>query len=167
MAVTINKLVQSKNPLLFITGPRALDNINYYHKTMREFQVSITAKCIKTEGHKEIAYSHIFIWFCHLCMNSICSSPDTHLDVQMTVANKVTENSVIYKEWYHILTLTMQITCEVHARLLRLYPCSIVLVLAVVALGGLAGRPADMALLSCDLCAVLRPAQEVRSERPQ
>jgi hypothetical protein len=28
------------------------------------------------------------------------------------------------------------------------------------------GTQADMALLSCDLCAMLRPAQEVRSKRP-
>jgi hypothetical protein len=33
--------------------------------------------------------------------------------------------------------------------------------------GGPAGTPADIALLSSDLCAVLRPALELRSERPQ
>jgi hypothetical protein len=34
--------------------------------------------------------------------------------------------------------------------------------LPVVAFGGLVGTPTVMALLSCDLCAVRRPAQEVQ-----
>jgi hypothetical protein len=38
---------------------------------------------------------------------------------------------------------------------------------AVVVSGCPASTQADMALLLCDPCAVLRPAHEVRSERPQ
>lgn len=45
--------------------------------------------------------------------------------------------------------------------------CSTGLEEAVVAFGGLAGMPTEMALLWWDLFAVLQPAQEVQSERPQ